>query len=189
MSDTNKDLQQEAAAVSEDAPSGPETELTITDQELIALCKDRVCPICTEKEQADEERLRALAEMDNFKKRLHREQEEFRKYAAENVLADLVPVLDNLDLALAHAGADEACKNLVVGVEMTRKVFLDSLKSHGLTQVGEVGEPFDPELHEAVSEEVRDDMEEGRVARLLQRGYRLRDRLLRPARVAVSKAG
>ena len=190
---SKKDLPQDAAAAMERTPdesaaSEKGAEVTITDEELIALCKDRVCPLCAEKEQADEERLRSLAEMDNFKKRMHREQEEFRKYAAESVLADLVPVLDNLDLALAHGGRDEACKNLIMGVDMTRKVFLDTLKNHGLVPVGEEGEPFDPETHEAVSEEVREDMEEGRVAKLMQRGYRLRERLLRPARVAVSKS-
>ena len=168
-------------------PSPGQDELTITDEELVILCKERVCAVCTEKSQADDERLRALAEMDNFKKRLTREQESFRAYAAESVLADLLPVLDNLDLAVTHGGNDEACRNILLGVDMTRKVFLDTLKNHGLTPIGQVGEPFDPERHEAVSEEARPDMDPGMVCTLLQRGYVLRDRLLRPARVVVSK--
>ena len=155
-------------------------------EELIKACQEKVCPGCTVKAEADDTRLRALAEMDNFKKRLQREKDEQFKYAAEKVLADLLPVIDNLELAIQYGGTDPACKGLVTGVEMTRKIFLDVLKQHGLTQLGEVGETFDPDIHEAVAQETREDMEEGRVATLHQRGYRLKERLLRPAKVTVS---
>ncbi len=173
---------------SEEADASPEQELTLTDEELVALCKERVCVTCNEKEQADEERLRSLAEMDNFKKRLLREQEELRKYATESVLADLLPTLDNLDLALEHGRKVEACKDVVMGVDMTRKMFLDALKQHGLEAVGTAGEEFNPEIHEAVGEESTTDMKPGHVFSLLQRGYKLRERLLRPAKVVVSKS-
>ncbi|THB70404.1 MAG: nucleotide exchange factor GrpE [Desulfovibrio sp.] len=186
--DTNTDPNIDSKTDPQTEGVEPEVDVTLTDEELIALCKERVCVLCAEKEEADEERLRSLAEMDNFKKRLHREQEDFRKYAAESVLADLLPILDNLDLALAHAGDDPACQNIIVGVDMTRKVFLDTLRNHGLTPLGEVGETFNPEIHEAVGEDVRVDMEPGLVSSLHQRGYMLRERLLRPARVAVSKS-
>ncbi len=173
---------------SEGADASPATELTLTDEELVALCKERVCATCNEKEQADDERLRSLAEMDNFKKRLMREQEDFRKYAAESVLADLLPTLDNLDLALEHGRKVEACKDVVMGVDMTRKMFLDALKQHGLEAIGSAGEEFNPEFHEAVGEESTSDMAPGHVFSLLQRGYKLRERLLRPAKVVVSKS-
>jgi len=178
--------QTEPAAADQEAVTQA-TNITLTDEELVALCKERVCSLCDEKEQADDQRLRSLAEMDNFKKRLMREQEEFRKYAVESVLADLVPVLDNLDLALEHGRKLPACKDVVLGVDMTRKVFLDTLKQHGLEVVGEVGQPFNPELHEAVGSEPSDTVPEGCVSSLMQRGYVLRDRLLRPAKVLVSK--
>ncbi|MBG0775014.1 MAG: nucleotide exchange factor GrpE [Desulfovibrionaceae bacterium] len=160
-------------------------DVALTDEELVALCRDRVCSACNEKEQADADRLRALAEMDNFKKRLAREQEEFRRYAAENVLADLLPVLDNLALALEHARTNEACKDIVMGVEMTRKIFLDTLRTHGLTAVGEPGEPFNPEIHEAMGREEGGGPDT--VRRVLQSGYKLGDRLLRPAKVMVGR--
>lgn len=170
-------------------PLQPESvELELSDAELLALCKERVCTLCEEKEQADDERLRALAEMDNFKKRVSREQEEFRKYAAESVLADLLPILDNLELALEHGRKVEACKDVVMGVDMTRKVFLDTLQRHGLIQVGNVGEAFNPELHEAVGHECHDDVPADHVCQLYQRGYKLNERLLRPAKVVISKA-
>lgn len=154
---------------------------------LSAACQERVCPHCTVRQEAEDVRLRALAEMDNFKKRLQRDKEEQVKYAAEAVLADLLPVLDNLDLAIQYGSREEACKDLLMGVTMTRKLFLDALKNHGLAPVGEMGEEFNPEVHEAVAHENREDMEPGKVAVLHQQGYTLKDRLLRPAKVAVSR--
>ncbi len=165
---------------------GPE-EIQLTDEELVAICKERVCKACDEKEQADQDRLRSLAEMDNFKKRLTREKEDFCKFANEGLLADLLPVLDNMDLALEHGAKVDACKDFVMGVDMTRKIFLDILSRQGLTPVGEIGEPFNPEKHEAIAHEERDDMEPELVCSVLQRGYLLKDRLLRPAKVTVSR--
>lgn len=163
-------------------------EIQLTDEELVALCKERVCKSCDEKEQADEERLRSLAEMDNFKKRLAREKDDFCKFANEGLLADLLPVLDNMDLALEHGAKVEACKDFVLGVDMTRKIFLDILSRQGLTPVGEVGEPFNPEKHEAIGHEERQDMAPEHVCTVLQKGYILKDRLLRPAKVTISRA-
>jgi len=164
-------------------------ELELTDDELRVLCKERVCSECPEKAQAEDQRLRSMAEMENFKKRMNRDQEEFRKYCNENVLADLLPALDNLDLALEHGKDLEACKDLVMGVDMSRKVFLDILAKHGLEQVGAKGDEFSPECHEAVGQEQSDEYDDGYVCQLLQRGYRLNGRLLRTAKVIVSKSG
>ena len=125
--------------------------------------REEICPTCTVKAEADETRLRALAEMENFKKRIQRDHDEYMRYASEPVLKDLLPVI------------------------MTRKLLLDALKNHGFDVAGEVGEPFNPDVHDAVSYEERDDMEPGLVSTLHQRGYRLKDRLLRPAKVSVSR--
>ncbi len=156
-------------------------------ENLNELCFEHVCPSCPQKAEAEGLRLRALAEMENFKKRLAREHEEQLAYAAERVLADLLPSLDNLDLALQYGGSDEACKDILMGVEMTRKLLLEAIKTHGLEPIGNVGEVFTPELHEGIAFEVRDDMDEGLVSSLMQRGYKLKDRLLRPAKVSISK--
>jgi len=163
-------------------------ETPLSDEELFALCKTRFCENCPEKASADNIRLRALAEMENLRKRLAREKENFCKFAAENVLSDLLPILDNLDLALEHGRSVAACKDLILGVEMTQKMFQEALKKHGLEPVGKEGEAFSPEIHEAVGQEERNDIEEGSVCKLLQTGYRLNNRTLRPARVVVSKA-
>lgn len=185
--EAGEEVQEEACCDAASAEGNP-VELELSDEELLALCKERVCSLCNEKEQADGERLRVLAEMDNFKKRMFREHEELRKYAGESVLADLLPVLDNLDLALEHGRKIEACKDVVMGVDMTRKVFMETLERHGLKPVGKVGEDFNPELHEAVGDEQRDDMSPGKVCTVYQSGYLLKERLLRPAKVVISKA-
>jgi molecular chaperone GrpE len=153
------------------------------------------CPRCLAAEEAaaralaeaGDTRLRALAEADNLRKRLSREKEEAMRYIASAVLSDILPGLDNLDLALEHAKNSEACKDLLLGVEMTRKLMLESLKKHGLEPVGAPGEVFDPAIHEAVSLVNDPDTPDGAVCALLSKGYMLRDRLLRPAKVVVCK--
>ena len=157
-------------------------------EELERLCREQICPTCDTGREAEETRLRALAEMDNFKKRLQRERDEQVRYAAENVLADLLPTLDNLDLALQYGSRVEACKDMLTGVEMTRKLLLDALKNHGLEVVCREGDPFNPEHHEAMGQEESAEMDNGHILRVMQKGYKLRERLLRPAKVIVSKA-
>ena len=139
------------------------------------------------KASMEDMRLRQAADMENFKKRLHREHQEALRYAAEGVLADLLPTLDNLELALQYGSRDDACKDMMQGVAMTRKLLLDAVAKHGLFPVGEEGERFSPEFHEAVGFEERPDMGAGIVARVLQKGYKLGERLLRPAKVAVTQ--
>ena len=159
----------------------------ISDENLRALCSQRLCPTCPQKKEADNTRLRALAELDNAQKRLHREKEESVRFAGESVLADLLPALDNLDLALQHAGTEDVCKGFVTGVDMTRRLLLDALKKHGLEQVGAVGDVFDPARHEAVGMADAPEVPNGAICALLAPGYTLRDRLLRPARVTVCR--
>ncbi len=158
-------------------------------ENLNELCLEHICPSCSVKEEADQTRLRALAEMENYKKRLAREHEEQLTYAAEKVLSSLLPSLDNLDLALQYGGQNEACKDMLMGIDMTRKLLLEAVKNHGLEPVGEVGEAFTPEIHEGLIFETRDDMEPNMVSNVMQRGYKLKGRLIRPAKVAISKQG
>ncbi len=134
-----------------------------------------------------DKRLRVLAETENLKKRLIKEKEEFVRFAAEGVLSDMVPVLDNLDLALQHGRAVAACKDFVMGVEMTRKVFLDILARHGLDAFGAPGEAFNPELHEAMGAQPDKNVPEGHIISVMLKGYSLRGRLLRPAKAMVSQ--
>ncbi len=161
----------------EEAPVAAEPEAAAEQSQLEARLKAEV----------EELRLRSAAEMDNFKKRLNREHQEQMRYAAEKVLSDLLPTLDNLDLALQYGSRHDACKDMFQGVAMTRKLLLEAVIKHGLTPLGEEGEEFSPEVHEAMGFEARPDFASGVVARVLQRGYKLGDRLLRPAKVMVNQ--
>lgn len=164
-----------------DPQAEPEAAQPLTPEQELEQCR---------KELAGEvdKRLRILADAENLKKRLVKEKEEFVKFAAESVLGDLIPVLDNLDLALLHGRSVTACKDFVMGVDMTRKIFLDILARHGLEPFGAVGEPFNPEMHEAVGSQQAPGTPEGQVLKVEMTGYRLRGRLLRPAKVVVSQA-
>lgn len=179
------------AAEDGDSRSGKEQEevqeMELSEEELAALCERRVCPECDVMEQARQDRLRAMADAENLKKRLQRETDELRKYAGESILGDLLPVIDNLDLALEHGRGNEACKDFVMGVDMTRKIFLETLKSHGLEPVGGKGEEFDPNVHEAVGTTADEGVGDNEVSQVAQTGYTLKGRLLRPAKVMVNK--
>lgn len=151
-------------------------------------CKALICPACSVQKEADDTRIRALAEMENFKKRLQKEKDEQMTYVAESVLSDLLPTLDNLDLALQYGSKNEACKDMLMGVEMTKKLLLDAVKKHGLEPVGTVGEAFNPEFHEAIAQAEDPEIPAGHIISVMQKGYVLKGRLLRSAKVSVCKA-
>ncbi len=132
-------------------------------------------------------RMRSQAELENFKKRLEREHNDHLKYASEKVMKDLVPTLDNLELAITYGSKSEACEDMMKGIVMTQKLLLEACGRHGLSAVGKEGEPFDPALHEAVMTEDRADLEPGTVSRVMQSGYQLEGRILRLAKVVVNK--
>lgn len=132
--------------------------------------------------------LRQVAELDNFKKRINREKEDAIRYANENLIKDILPVIDNLERAIAHAQGGGNGKPLVQGVEMVLRGLLDVFARHGVVQVPAVGEVFDPGKHEAMAQVESSQYEPNTVVDEHHRGYLLRDRLLRPALVTVAKA-
>ena len=132
--------------------------------------------------------LRQVAELDNFKKRINREKEDAIRYANENLIKDILPVIDNLERAIAHAQGGGNGKPLVQGVEMVLRGLLDVFGKHGVVQVPAVGEVFDPGKHEAMAQVESSQYEPNTVVDEHHRGYLLRDRLLRPALVTVAKA-
>jgi molecular chaperone GrpE len=130
--------------------------------------------------------LRLRAESENFKKRMQKEKGDLVKFGNENLLKALLPVLDNLSRAIEHGKNAKENSPLLEGVEMTYKEFLSTLDRFGVKPVPAVGEVFDPEKHEALSQE-ESDQEANRVIAAVQNGYLYHDRLLRPAKVIVSK--
>ena len=131
--------------------------------------------------------LRSQADFENFRKRAAREKEEAVKYANASFLERLIPILDNFDLGLSAARSSAENSPIIAGMDMVAKQLNDFLVSTGAEPVNGEGQKFDPNLHEAVAQEESADVEEGMVVRQLRRGYKLRDRLLRPATVIVSK--
>ncbi len=133
--------------------------------------------------------LRTTADFDNFKKRAAREKQDAIKYATESLLQKVIPVLDNFEMALAAAqnSSADGLKSLQDGVAMIHSQLKSTLTEAGLEEVDATGKPFDPNLHEAVSQQESDTVAEGHVLQQLRKGYKLRERLLRPATVIVAK--
>jgi len=137
--------------------------------------------------QAEERVLRTAADAENFKKRLQREKEEQTRYANETFVRELLPVIDNLERALQHSATAPNQEGLLEGLNMTLKGFIDTLARFGCTVLEAIGKTFDPNFHEAVSQEESSKVEPNTVLKELQKGYMLKERLLRPAMVIVSK--
>jgi molecular chaperone GrpE len=131
--------------------------------------------------------LRAAADLDNYRKRVSREREESIKYANAAFLERLIPVLDNFELGLQAARNAPEAAAIVDGLTMVYKQLQDFLANSGVETIDATGQTFDPNLHEALAQEESHEIPEGKVIRQVRRGYRLRDRLLRPANVVVSK--
>ncbi len=130
--------------------------------------------------------LRVAAELENFKKRTQREREEYVRFANESLLREILPVLDNFDRALGAARAAPEAQGFVTGVELIQRELLRVLEKFGVSPYSAVGQPFDPERHEAVQRVVRPGAKEMMVVEETQRGYLLNGRVLRPAVVVVA---
>jgi len=129
--------------------------------------------------------LRTAAEMDNLRKRTAREREEAVRYANQRLMEDLLPVIDNFEMGMQAASQDQTSM-IYIGMDMVRRQLNDFLSNQGVQEIPTTGK-FDPNLHDAVAQEECAAGEEGRILRVTRRGFKLRDRLLRPAGVVVSK--
>jgi molecular chaperone GrpE len=179
----------------EEAAETPETEGTEGAPEAGAAepsPDDRVRQLETELAELKDRSLRALADAENTRRRAQRELGDARKYAASGIIKDLLNVSDNLQRALESCPADlrdkdEQVKNLVIGVEMVAKDLLGAFEKHGVRKIEPLGEPFDHDFHQAMYEVENTGKPHGTVVELLQPGFVMHDRLLRPAMVAVAK--
>jgi molecular chaperone GrpE len=132
--------------------------------------------------------LRMQAETDNIQRRVERDIENAHKYALEKFAADLLPVLDNLERAVeAHANDDALAQSVIAGVQLTLKMFQTTCEKFGIKQVDPIGQAFNPDLHQAVSTQPDAAVKPGTVVNVLQKGYLLNNRLIRPALVIVAK--
>ncbi|CAC6124111.1 Heat shock protein GrpE [Staphylococcus aureus] len=138
-------------------------------------------------DENEEKYLRLYAEFENYKRRIQKENEINKTYQAQRVLTDILPAIDNIERALQIEGDDETFKSLQKGVQMVHESFINALKDNGLEVIKTEGEAFDPNIHQAVVQDDNPDFESGEITQELQKGYKLKDRVLRPSMVKVNQ--
>lgn len=162
---------------SEESIKGEESESQDTKiKELEKLANDN-----------EEKYLRLYAEFENYKRRIQKENQINATYKAQGVLTDILPSIDNIERALQIEGDDESFKSLQKGVQMVHESLLRALKDNGLEEILAEGKEFDPNLHQAVIQDDNPDFKSGEVTQELQKGYKLKDRVLRPSMVKVNQ--
>ena len=172
--------QEPTDTTSTDDDETPETKPEVSEDSLVAQMQGDL-------QRFRDLALRSQADFENFRKRAAREKEDAVKFANASFLERLIPILDSFELGLNAARASAENSPILMGMDMVAKQLTDFLLGSGVEPVNGEGQPFDPHLHEAVAQEESATVPEGTVVRQLRRGYKLRDRLLRPATVVVSK--
>ena len=160
-----------------------EAEDSEVAEEVLVDEKER---LSAELKEINDKYLRLYAEFENYKKRVNKDKEELVRYGNESLIYELLPVIDNLEMALKHA-SDNVSEGLVQGVEITLKELQKTLEKSGLVAIEANDKPFDPLVHHAMTQIERDDIDEKVVIEEFRKGYMLRDKVLRPSLVAVSK--
>lgn len=138
-------------------------------------------------DENEEKYLRLYAEFENYKRRIQKENEINKTYQAQRVLTDILPAIDNIERALQIEGDDETFKSLQKGVQMVHESLINALKDNGLEVIKTEGETFDPNIHQAVVQDDNPDFKSGEITQELQKGYKLKDRVLRPSMVKVNQ--
>lgn len=185
MDNDDKDagpVQDEAAVASAET-----TDIQETPEEELRRLKSALEAKTREAEDNYDRFLRSCADLENYRKRCEREKADAIAFANENLITDILPVIDNFDRALEHAQSADALSSLREGVKLTIEQGLAALGRYGLVEIKAEGERFDPVFHHAISHDEGDGVGDDVVVKVLQKGYTLKGRLLRPAMVAVSK--
>jgi molecular chaperone GrpE len=194
-----KETTKEEAVIEQKEDDSKSAAPSISEEEIAQLlidlsdAQERSAKLSDEKKLIYEQLMRRQAEFENFRKRVDRERSDVHLQARSNVVVEMLPVLDNLERALESAPKGEAgeavCENILTGVKLIHRQFLDVLIGLGLSPVKALGEPFDPHMHEAVTTEANNDLPENTIVAELQKGYKLGEKLLRPAMVKVAVRG
>lgn len=154
--------------------------------ELQALT-EKVQSLNDDNAQLKDQLMRTMADFQNFRKRADQERAELRQYAAEQIVVELLPILDNFERTLAAAAAGASVESVLDGVRATDRQMRTILESKKLTRIEAQGAPFDPELHYALATHETEEVEEGTVTHEIEAGYKLADKVIRPAKVRVAK--
>jgi molecular chaperone GrpE len=194
--DHNRHKNQKTSEAPDDKMHGEALEANLADeppagQDIILSGREELVGQIEKLEQENKDLsdrlLRTMAEFDNYRKRVAREKEDLLKYGTEKMALDILPVADNFERALEQSKTAANAAAVVEGVEMIYKQFLATLEKFNIRPFDSIGEPFDPERHEAMAHQENDQYAENTVIEEFQKGYFLNDRLLRPARVVVSR--
>ncbi|HMP83738.1 MAG TPA: nucleotide exchange factor GrpE [Verrucomicrobiota bacterium] len=171
------------------SPQTPEAVLPIDPATVNPAQLEELKTLAAKADEHWERLLRTTADFDNFKKRAARERQDAIRYANESLIQKLLPVLDNFEMALSatQAGDQNSLQSLRDGIVMVQQQLKSALVEAGMEEIDATGKPFDPNLHEAVSQLESAEVADGNVLQQLRKGYKLRDRLLRPATVVVAK--
>jgi molecular chaperone GrpE len=155
-----------------------------------AAATDRIEDLSAELVETRDRLIRLQADFENYRRRAQREREEAIRYGSQNLFKDLLTTVDNLERAIDHArmGGGADLENLLQGVELVQKGLVGLMSTHGVEEIDALGRPFDPAVHEAMAQAPDASQAPNTVLEVLQKGYKLRDRLLRPARVIISRA-
>lgn len=178
----DENVQAENVSTENDVVEQQEAELTIEEQ-----YEAKLAELQAKLDDEENRHLRLRADFDNMRRRNQLDREAVEKYRAQSLLSDLLPVLDNFERALQVEATSEEAASIVKGIEMVYRSLIEATEKEGLQVIKAEGEPFDPNIHQAVMQEQDSEKETGVVLRELQKGYILKDRVLRPSMVSVNE--
>ncbi|PTI34560.1 nucleotide exchange factor GrpE [Staphylococcus warneri] len=178
-SNNSQDVETNEEAANKDASNEEDENVDPKDQEI-----ERLQQLANDNE---EKYLRLYAEFENYKRRIQNENKINKTYQAQGVLTDILPTIDNIERALQIEGDDDSFKSLQKGVQMVHESLLRALKDNGLEEIESEGQAFDPNVHQAVVQDDNPEYESGVITQELQKGYKLKDRVLRPSMVKVNQ--
>ena len=157
------------------------------EKDELALAYEKIAQLEAKLAETENRLLRLHADFDNYRRRVRLDMEAAEKYRAQNLVADLLPILDNFERALQVQVEDEKAKSLLQGMEMVYRSLIEALKKEGVEAIESVGKPFDPHVHQAVMQADDQNYEPNTVVEEIQKGYKLKDRVIRPAMVKVNQ--
>ena len=185
--ETKEELEQEFVATEEVVEEEVEQQEETTEEVVVDEKEQKIAELTAKLAEEENRYLRLRADYDNTLRRQKLDREAAEKFRAQSLLTDLLPVLDNLERALQVQISSEDATSLYKGVEMVYRQFLDAANREGLEVIATEGQAFDPNVHQAVMQEQDAEKDSGVVLRELQKGYKLKDRVLRPAMVSVNE--
>ncbi|CUA79948.1 nucleotide exchange factor GrpE [Anoxybacillus suryakundensis] len=164
-----------------------QSEETKEEKDELALAYEKIAQLEAKLAETENRFLRLHADFDNYRRRVRLDMEAAEKYRAQSLVADLLPILDNFERALQVQVEDEKAKSLLQGMEMVYRALIEALKKEGVEVIESVGKPFDPHVHQAVMQVDDQNYEPNTVVEEFQKGYKLKDRVIRPAMVKVNQ--